>query len=187
MLQRNHPGGKTPLHAACTWGASVEVVGYLLAATGVSSGGGGGARQRDVFGNLPLHAACYAGAKNEVISCLLCTLPKAVESRNAGGFLPADLVKRLWKGERGRVVRDMIEKTRLELEEERRRKESDDSERDQGEDRKLENRVNKFQREVKKSRTPDGKRTKGKPHLLRILKQGKTQELNKEKDGLLWV
>lgn len=186
VFEKNYPYLQTPLHGACTWGASNDVVGYLLAAAG-SSKGAAGARQKDKFGNLPLHSACYAGAKVEIVDSLLCTLPGAVETRNVGGLYPIDVVRRLWKGDRGRALREMLENTRIEIEEERRRKKRDDSERDQGEGGRIEKQVNGLSHGRMKPRTPDEKKVKGKTPLSRMLKKGKVEEMNEENDGMMWV
>lgn len=105
---RKLPGGEMPLHAACTYGASKAVVGFLLAASPDT------ARQRDNLGNLPLHCACFSGASESIIESLLCTNPKAANARNVQGSTPRDIVRRLAHSNRKEIL-DLIENVSLEL------------------------------------------------------------------------
>jgi len=105
---RKTPGGELPIHAACTYGASKAVVGFLLAASPDT------ARQRDNLGNLPLHCACFSGAPESIIESLLCTNPKAANARNVQGSTPRDIVRRLSHSNRQEIL-NLIENVSLEL------------------------------------------------------------------------
>jgi len=114
---RKIPGGELPIHAACTWGASKSVVGFLLAASPDS------ARIRDGNHNLALHAACYSGVPRCIIESLLFTNPKAASARNVLGLVPRDVVLRLSHGNR-REILDLIEDVGLEILKKKRLQES---------------------------------------------------------------
>jgi hypothetical protein len=104
------PGGELPIHAACTYGASNEAVGFLLAASPDT------AMQRDKFGNLALHSACYSGASKSIINSLLCTNPKAADSRNMNGSTPRDIVKsHSHPHPNSNEIFNLIEQTSLEM------------------------------------------------------------------------
>ena len=83
------PGGQLPLHAACTWGASYDVIQAIIQkyTDGVAI--------CDEMGNLPMHCACFAGASNDILELLFRSYPKAVLSRNVQGRRPLCIVKRL--------------------------------------------------------------------------------------------
>ena len=115
---RKIPGGELPIHAACTWGASKSVVGFLLAASPDS------ARIRDGNHNLALHAACYSGVSRGIIESLLFTNPKAASARNILGLVPRDIVLRLSHGNR-REILDLIEDVGLEILKKKRQQESE--------------------------------------------------------------
>jgi len=89
VCKKTMPGGKLPLHIACTWHASKESVDVLLAADRSTS------KVPDDLGNLPIHSACFSGASSAVVEKLLKAYPKAVLSRNNYESLPEDIVKRL--------------------------------------------------------------------------------------------
>jgi len=105
---RKIPGGQLPLHAACTWQASLPVVGFLIAANPQA------VKLKDYLGNLPLHCACFSGASEDIIESLLCTHPKAVDVRNSKGSTPLDIVRRLSHNNRKNVL-NLIERVSLEL------------------------------------------------------------------------
>ena len=89
LERRQEPGGQLPLHAACTWGASPDVIQALL--TALSSC----AQMKDFLSNLPLHCACYSGADTKVIELLLSAFPQSVWPRNHQGSSAVDIVRRL--------------------------------------------------------------------------------------------
>jgi hypothetical protein len=88
-MTRAMPGGCLPLHIACTWGASPEVVKALLAADS------GSVRVKDELGNVALHSACFSGADSRIIEYLLEADIKSVIARNHQGSRPIDICKRL--------------------------------------------------------------------------------------------
>jgi ankyrin repeat protein len=92
------PGGCLPIHIACTWGASPEVIKVLLAAD-LSS-----ARVKDELGNIPLHSACFSGASIQVIEALLKADSKSLLTRNHQGSRPLDISKRLRHDNRATVM-----------------------------------------------------------------------------------
>jgi len=100
-LTRAMPGGCLPLHIACTWGSSHEVVKALLAADS------GSVRVKDELGNVALHSACFSGADTRVIGALLHADGKSVLARNHQGSRPIDICKRL-RHENRRLVMDML-------------------------------------------------------------------------------
>lgn len=100
-LTRAMPGGCLPLHIACTWGCSYEVVKALLTADS------GSVRVKDELGNVPLHSACFSGAECRVIEALIQADGKSVLSRNHQGSRPIDICKRLRHDNR-RLVMDML-------------------------------------------------------------------------------
>lgn len=104
--RKKSPGGQLPLHAACTWGATSDVIGYLLAAYPAA------AKVRDDLGNLPLHCACFSGSDEITVESLLCTFPNAVWARNGQGSAPADITRRLRHPNR-RAVLDLLERRSL--------------------------------------------------------------------------
>ena len=107
-IWRKQPGGELPIHAACTWGGSRAVIGFLLAASPESS------RQRDNHGNLALHSACFSGTSQSIVESLLCTNPKAANARNLQGSTPRDIVSRLSHPNRKEIM-SFIENVSLEL------------------------------------------------------------------------
>lgn len=100
-LTRAMPGGCLPLHIACTWGCSYEVVKTLLAADS------GSVRVKDELGNVALHSACFSGADWRVIEALLQADSKSVLARNHQGSRPIDICKRL-RHENRKLVMDML-------------------------------------------------------------------------------
>jgi ankyrin repeat protein len=92
------PGGALPLHIACTWGASDEVVIALLSADS------GTARATDELGNVALHAACFSGASVEVVTTLLEVYEKGILARNTQGSRAIDIVRRLRQKNRASMV-----------------------------------------------------------------------------------
>ena len=97
-LTRCMPGGCLPLHIACTWHCSPEVVLALLSADQ------GGVAVKDELGNLPLHSACFSGANSAVIEALLKTDPNSAVARNHQGSRPIDIVRRLRHDNREAVI-----------------------------------------------------------------------------------
>ena len=95
---RKMPGGQLPLHAACTWLASADVVERLLNSYPSA------AQQRDDLSNLPLHCACFSGIGVEAINALLEAYPRGVLVRNGQGSGPSDIVKRLRHPNRSAVL-----------------------------------------------------------------------------------
>lgn len=95
---RAMPGGALPLHIACTWGASDDVVTALLSADS------GTARVTDELGNIALHSACFSGASVAVVSTLLEVHEKGVLARNTQGSRPIDIVRRLRHRNRAAIV-----------------------------------------------------------------------------------
>jgi hypothetical protein len=89
VLTRTMPGGNLPIHVACTWYGSPDIVTALLTADQ------GGARVADELGNLALHSACFSGAEDAAIVALLETYPKGVVARNNQGSRPIDICRRL--------------------------------------------------------------------------------------------
>ena len=89
LMTKLQPGGALPLHIACTWYASAQVVSVLCLAEPSACG------TADELGNLPLHHASFAGAMVPVVDTLLRISPKAVLVRNLQGSLAADICKRL--------------------------------------------------------------------------------------------
>jgi hypothetical protein len=92
------PGGALPLHIACTWGASDDVVTALLSADA------GTARVTDELGNIALHSACFSGASEKVVATLLEVDEKSVTFRNYQGSRPIDIVRRLRNKNRNEVI-----------------------------------------------------------------------------------
>lgn len=108
LSRRKNPGGQLPLHAACTWGASPEIISCLLSANSSA------AQSPDDLSNLPLHCACYSGASEEIIEALLGAYPRSVLIRNTHGSSPSDVVRRLRHPNR-RAVLDLLELKAKEL------------------------------------------------------------------------
>jgi len=98
LERRQEPGGQLPLHAACTWGASPDVVRALLAAHPSC------AEMKDFLSNLPLHCACYSGADTVVFEALLRVYPQSVWPRNHQGSSAVDIVRRLAHPNRREVL-----------------------------------------------------------------------------------
>lgn len=98
VLTRAMPGGALPIHVACTWHSSGDVVSSLLTADQSS------AQVADELGNLALHSACFSGAEDDVIVALMAAHPKAVLSRNNQGSRPLDICKRLRHDNRRTVM-----------------------------------------------------------------------------------
>lgn len=74
--------GNLPLHAACSFQATVDVVDALLAAYP------GGATQPNAAGNLPIHQAAMWQAPVETVELLLAKYPEGATIRNQYGSLP---------------------------------------------------------------------------------------------------
>ena len=108
VLTRAMPGGCLPMHIACTWGSSAEVIKALLASDS------GSARVKDELGNVPLHSACFSGANIQVIEALLNADPKSVVSRNHQGSRPMDICKRL-RHENRQAVMEMLSRKKEDL------------------------------------------------------------------------
>lgn len=104
LERRQEPGGQLPLHAACTWGASSDVITSLLAAMPSC------AEMKDFLSNLPLHCACYSGADTVVVEALLRVYPQSVWPRNHQGSSAVDIVRRLAHSNR-REVLGVLERT----------------------------------------------------------------------------
>lgn len=98
VLTRAMPGGCLPLHIACTWGASPDVVEALLAADH------GSVKVKDELGNVALHSACFSGADSKIVAMLLATDGKSVVARNHQGSRPIDICKRLRHDNRREVM-----------------------------------------------------------------------------------
>jgi Ankyrin repeats (3 copies) len=98
VLTRAMPGGCLPLHIACTWGASADVVEELLAADN------GSVKVKDELGNVALHSACFSGADLKIVAMLLVTDGKSVVARNHQGSRPIDICKRLRHENRKEVM-----------------------------------------------------------------------------------
>lgn len=98
VLTRAMPGGCLPLHIACTWGSSPDIVEALLAADT------GSVKVKDELGNVPLHSACFSGADIRIVSMLLATDGKSVVARNHQGSRPIDICKRLRHDNRREVM-----------------------------------------------------------------------------------
>ena len=92
------PGGALPLHIACTWHASSDVVTLLRDAEPAAC------RVPDELGNVPLHSACFSGANALVVDALLRAYPKASLMRNHQGSLPSDICKRLRHDNRKLII-----------------------------------------------------------------------------------
>lgn len=108
VLTRAMPGGCLPLHIACTWGASPEIVEALLAADR------GSVKVKDELGNVALHSACFAGADTRIIAMLLSTDGKSVVARNHQGSRPIDICKRLRHDNR-RDVMNLLNRKKEEM------------------------------------------------------------------------
>jgi ankyrin repeat protein len=74
--------GNLPIHAACSFQATSDVVEALLKAYP------GGASQPNSAGNLPLHQACMWQAPVETVHLLLSRYPEGATVRNQYGSLP---------------------------------------------------------------------------------------------------
>eukprot|EP00568_Trieres_chinensis_P003367 CAMPEP_0183302040 /NCGR_PEP_ID=MMETSP0160_2-20130417/7971_1 /TAXON_ID=2839 ORGANISM="Odontella Sinensis, Strain Grunow 1884" /NCGR_SAMPLE_ID=MMETSP0160_2 /ASSEMBLY_ACC=CAM_ASM_000250 /LENGTH=113 /DNA_ID=CAMNT_0025464765 /DNA_START=321 /DNA_END=659 /DNA_ORIENTATION=+ len=74
--------GNLPLHAACSFQATQEVVEALLKAHP------GGASQPNSAGNLPIHQAAMWQAPVETVEALLSRFPEGATVRNQYGSLP---------------------------------------------------------------------------------------------------
>jgi hypothetical protein len=82
--------GYLPLHYACLYGASVEVVSRLIAKYPSAT------RARDdQDGRLPLHMAAKSGASQDVILALLIVHPKAAMVQDRSGHTPLEYAQRL--------------------------------------------------------------------------------------------
>jgi hypothetical protein len=108
-LTRAMPGGALPLHVACIWGASAEVVKALL------SSDHGTVKVKDELGNVALHSACFSGADAEVVRALLDVEggARTVFARNHQGSRPMDICKRL-RHENRRIVMDLLSRKKEE-------------------------------------------------------------------------
>ena len=98
VLTRCMPGGCLPLHIACTWGASFDVVEALLSADP------GTCKVKDELGNVPLHSACFAGAPQDIVDALILADRDSVIARNHQGSQPIDIVKRLRHDNRRQIL-----------------------------------------------------------------------------------
>jgi hypothetical protein len=107
-LTRAMPGGCLPLHIACTWGASPDIVTALLAADQ------GSVKVKDELGNVALHSACFSGADTRIIEALLAVDGKSVVARNHQGSRPIDICKRLRHDNR-KVVINMLNRKKEEV------------------------------------------------------------------------
>ena len=107
-ITRKDPGGQLPLHAACTWGAALDVISFLIGIHPLACS------QMDDLGNLPLHCACFSGCSDEVMDALLQAFPRAVMTRNEHGSVPSDIVRRLSHVNK-RSVMDLIEKFEVQI------------------------------------------------------------------------
>jgi Ankyrin repeat len=107
VATRMQPGGALPLHVACTWHASANVVSILCQREPMAC------RTPDELGNVPLHHAAFSGAMVTVVDVLLRAYPKAVLARNLQGSLPADICKRLRHENRKNIL--VLLTTRKEL------------------------------------------------------------------------
>jgi stage V sporulation protein K len=81
--------GNLPLHAACSFQASADVVEALLRAYP------GGASQPNSAGNLPIHQAAMWQAPVETVELLLKRYPEGATVRNQYGSLPLQIVRLL--------------------------------------------------------------------------------------------
>jgi len=108
VLTRAMPGGCLPLHIACTWGASPEVVESLLAADH------GSVKVKDELGNVALHSACFSGADIRIVAMLLAADGKSVVARNHQGSRPIDICKRL-RHENRRDVMQLLNRRKEEM------------------------------------------------------------------------
>ena len=77
--------GNLPLHAACSFQASADVVEALLKAYP------GGASQPNSVGNLPIHQASMWQAPEDTVQILLARHPEGATTRNQYGSLPLHL------------------------------------------------------------------------------------------------
>ena len=98
LMTKLQPGGTLPLHIACTWSASTQVVSVLCLAEP------GACVIPDELGNLALHHAAFAGAMVPVVDSLLRTFPNTVLARNRQGSLAVDICKRLRHANRRNVL-----------------------------------------------------------------------------------
>lgn len=98
VLTRALPGGCLPLHVACTWFGSDEVIQTLVSADG------GACQVKDELGNVPLHSACFSGCSTKALETLIRADPEAVLQRNTQGSRPSDICKRLQHGHRRAVL-----------------------------------------------------------------------------------
>lgn len=98
LKRRQDPGGQLPIHAACTWGASSDVIDVLLSTDSSM------AEEQDFLSNLPLHCACYSGADTSIVRALLRVNPQGVWTRNHQGSSAMDIVKRLSHSNRRDVL-----------------------------------------------------------------------------------
>jgi ankyrin repeat protein len=83
------PGDALPLHVACVWGSSAEVVSYLVKQDNAA------VRVKDGGGNLPLHQACFSGSSSRTVDLLCQNWPESVHEANGMGSLPLEIVHRL--------------------------------------------------------------------------------------------
>eukprot|EP01082_Thalassiosira_pseudonana_P010170 g9081.t1 g9081 contig34:802269-804087(-) len=98
LRHRQEPGGQLPLHAACTWKASAEVINVLLNACPAA------AEACDFLESLPPHCACYSGSDTKVVKALLRVYPQGVWPRNHQGSSAVDIVRRLSHPNRKEVL-----------------------------------------------------------------------------------
>jgi hypothetical protein len=103
------PGGALPLHVACTWYASADVVTALL------STDLGTSQMPDELGNLALHSACFSGASEDVIAALLEANGKAALARNNQGSRPIDIVRRLRHENRRSVMTLLLGRNEVDI------------------------------------------------------------------------
>jgi ankyrin repeat protein len=107
-ITRKDPGGQLPLHAACTWGASLDVILFLIGIHPQACS------QMDDLGNLPVHCACFSGCSEEVMDALLQAYPRSVMIRNEHGSVPSDVVRRLRHWNK-RSILSLLEKVELNI------------------------------------------------------------------------
>jgi len=98
LKEKTVPGESLPLHVACTWGSTSDIISYLLKYYPDA------AREKDHGGNLPLHQACYSGASFQVVEELAKTWPDGIIVKNGSGSTPLDIVERLQHPNKDTVI-----------------------------------------------------------------------------------
>ena len=171
------PGGQLPLHAACTWHASPDIVTDLLAAFPEAS------QSRDDLTNLPLHCACFSGTSIEVVEALVKVYPKAVSVQNGQGSTPSDIVKRLRHANRMAVLA-LLEKIERKLLIKRRQAERNDGVEDDLEEEGVEATLYESYGSKPKAPSPMARKKK---NVTVKLSPSSSPESAKSEDGMLWV